>query len=124
MESTVLEIVQIEVHTKDIERSIEFYSNVFGWRPVPAQIQNCVVLKVPETNSWGVSLIPNSNLSLANKNLIIYFKTAHAESIAQLASKFGGASHFGPSNLPSYGTIWQISDPDGNRFGLFKTQSF
>lgn len=120
MSSTVLEIVQIEIHTTNLEKSILFYSNVFGWKPLPAEIQNCVVLDVPENSPWGVSLIPTKAAVTPNKSFTLYFKTSNAESLAKLAKEFGGASLFGPTLLPAYGSIWQITDPDGHRFGLFQ----
>jgi predicted enzyme related to lactoylglutathione lyase len=54
--------------------------------------------------------------------MILYFRVTDAAAIAEKAETFGGAKKFGPTKLPAYGNIWQISDPDGHRFGLFERQ--
>lgn len=114
-------IVQFEIHVADIERSKSFYENVFGWPVVPAEIYHYHVLEVPDDCPWGISLIPHRENSAPTKSsIVIYFEVENPESIASLANNFGGKKIFGPTKLPAYGDIWQVIDPDGNRFGLFR----
>lgn len=112
-------LVQIEIHVSNLEASKRFFAEVFGWRGVPAELHNYVVLEVDEQSSFGISLAP-SNRPQANQSLILYFKVADASQVADRAVQFGGAKRFGPTKLPSYGNIWQIADPDGHWFGLFE----
>jgi predicted enzyme related to lactoylglutathione lyase len=54
--------------------------------------------------------------------IILYFQVDDAQKIADRAEQFGGSKKFGPTRLPAYGNIWQITDPDGHKFGLFEKQ--
>lgn len=115
-------LVQIEIHVTQLERSKAFYEHAFGWKAVPAEIHNYVVLEVPRECPWGISLVPVSSPIQLNGQLTLYFEVQDAATIASLAERHGGTKRFGPTKLPAYGSIWQVSDPDGNRFGLFEKQ--
>ncbi len=114
------QLVQIEIHVSQMDRSLAFYHKVFGWPSVPAEIQNYVILDVPRDCPWGISLVPSKSHVTACTSVILYFSAEDAEEIATLAVRFGGTKKFGPAHLPAYGSIWQITDPDGHRFGLFQ----
>ena len=115
-------LCQIEIQVADMERSKLFYDRVFGWKPVPAEMYNYVVLGVNPECPWGISLVPAMGAGRNSAQVILYFKVEDAESVAALAEAHGGSKKFGPARLPAYGNIWQITDPDGHRFGLFEKQ--
>ena len=115
-------LVQIEIHATDLERSKAFYEAVFGWKAVPAEIYNYLVLDVPRDCPWGVSIVPTTGPIKTNGQIVLYFQVDDATRVAELAERHGGAKRFGPTNLKAYGDIWQIADPDGHRFGLFEKQ--
>lgn len=116
-------LVQIEIHSTQLERSKLFYEHVFGWRAVPAEIHNYVVLDVPRECPWGISLVPTMGPVKPSGQIVLYFSVDDAESIASLAERHGGSKKFGPTKLPAYGNIWHVADPDGHRFGLFEKQA-
>lgn len=103
----------------EIERALAFYRDVFGWQRSAAEIHDYVVLEVPEDTSFGVSLVPQTTV-LRGAGPTLYFAVDEPEEIASRAVAAGGGKRFGPTSLPGYGVIWQVEDPDGNRFGLFK----
>lgn len=115
-------LVQIEIHSTQLERSKLFYENVFGWKTVPAEIHNYLVLDVPPECPWGISLVPTLGVIKPSGQIVLYFQVERAGEIADLAEQFGGSKKFGPTKLPAYGNIWHICDPDGHRFGLFEKQ--
>jgi predicted enzyme related to lactoylglutathione lyase len=112
-------LVQLEIHVSDLPKSIAFYEQVFGWRQVPAELHNYVVLEVNPSCPWGISLVPSSRVS-SNQSLVLYFAATDARGVADKAVLLGGQKRFGPTRLPAYGEIWQIADPDGHWFGLFE----
>ncbi|MCX6117644.1 MAG: VOC family protein [Proteobacteria bacterium] len=116
-------LVQIEIHVSDLAASLAFYEKVFGWKKSPAEIHRYAVLEVPKDCTYGISLVPSSSSISSSSSPILYFSFEDAAEIANLAEKHGGSKRFGPANLPSYGKIWQITDPDGHRFGLFEKDS-
>lgn len=115
-------LVQIEIHATQLERSRSFYEAVFGWKAVPAEIHNYLVLDVPRECPWGISIVPTVGPIKTHGQIVLYFQVLDAARIADLAAMHGGSKKFGPTNLKAYGDIWQVADPDGHRFGLFEKQ--
>jgi predicted enzyme related to lactoylglutathione lyase len=119
-------LCQIEIHVTDLKRSLTFYLEAFGWQKVPADIHNYTVLEVPRDCHFGISLIAKKTAAAteskapSQQNLVLYFKVDDPESIVKKAVVAGGKKHFGPQKIDGHGLIYQISDPDGNRFGIFK----
>ena len=116
-------LCQLEIHATRLDVSRKFYEEVFGWRAVPAEIHNYLVLDVPEDCPFGISIVPSLGAKRSSGQIILYFEVHDAAAIAERASHFGGSKKFGPTRLPAYGDIWQIEDPDGHRFGLFEKQT-
>jgi predicted enzyme related to lactoylglutathione lyase len=116
-------LCQVEIHTARLDVSRKFYEEVFGWKAVPAEIHNYIVLAVPEDCPFGISIVPSIGAKPSSGQIILYFQVDDAAQIAERAAKFGGSKKFGPTRLPAYGDIWQITDPDGHRFGLFEKQA-
>jgi predicted enzyme related to lactoylglutathione lyase len=116
-------LCQVEIHATRLEVSRKFYEEVFGWKAVPAEMHNYLVLDVPEDCPFGISIVPSIGAKTSSGQIILYFQVEDAANIAERAEQFGGSKKFGPTRLPAYGNIWQITDPDGHRFGLFEKQS-
>ena len=115
-------LCQVEIHATRLETSRKFYEEVFGWKAAPAEIHNYLVLEVPETCPFGISIVPSMGARLSSGQIILYFQVNDAAKIAARAEQFGGSKKFGPTKLTAYGNIWQITDPDGHKFGLFEKQ--
>jgi len=118
-------LCQIEIHVRDLEKSLQFYLSVFGWQRIPADLHDYIVLDVPENCPYGVSLIPtapSSRTAGANTNrIVLYFACHEPEECANKALAAGGRKRLGPKRVPGVGTIYLIEDLDGHRFGLYRT---
>jgi predicted enzyme related to lactoylglutathione lyase len=112
-------LCQIEIRVSDLEKSISFYRHVFGWEPVPAHFHDYVVLAVPESCSFGISLVPSRSESKdAGTGVNLFFKAEKPEDIVKAAVLHGGKKL--PSRrMPGYGRVVQFADPDGQVFGIF-----
>lgn len=119
-------ICQIEIHVQDLEKSLAFYQEVFGWQRSPADLHDYLVLDVPASCPYGISLVPVGKSTqlgkTSNSRIVLYFACDEPEWFAEQAVKAGGRKRLGPKKLPGYGTIYQIEDPDGNRFGLYQAK--
>ena len=113
-------LCQIEIQATNLELSRKFYADVFGWIASPAELHDYVVLDVPKDCPFGISLVPSSGGTKSAPEVVLYFTVIGASDIAQRAERAGGSKKFGPTKLPTYGSIWQIKDPDGHTFGLFE----
>jgi predicted enzyme related to lactoylglutathione lyase len=115
-------LCQIEIHVRSLDLSQKFYAGVFGWKASAAELHHYVVLDVPKDCSFGISLVPSLTSSISRGEMILYFSVTDGSEVASRAEMFGGSKKFGPVALAAYGNIWQISDPDGHRFGLFESR--
>lgn len=112
------QLCQIDIPVTDIPRALSFYERVFGWRAAPAELHEYVVIDVPKTCRFGIALVPRKG-EAGRAGVTVYFEVADPGAVCQAALEAGGAKRFGPTKLPGYGSIFQIEDPDGNRWGLF-----
>ena len=112
-------LCQIEIYVSNLDHSLSFYENVFGWKRMPLEIQDYYVLNVPESCPFGLSLIPAKTSQPKSSHNVLYFKVEDPEKIMEQAPKFHGRTRFGPKKVPGYGVIYQLEDPDGQRYGLF-----
>ena len=123
MQTHVGGLCQIEIPVRDLKAALQFYDVVFGWKPVPAEMLGYVVIDVPKDSPYGISLtLDESAAGDTGRCPTFYFATPDPVKIIDLATGAGGKKRFGPKVVPGYGTIWQFTDPDGNRFGLFQVQ--
>jgi predicted enzyme related to lactoylglutathione lyase len=82
-----------------------------------------VVLAVPEGTPFGLALVPNAKPDPRaghTAGVTLYFACDDPEAIVARAEAAGGGKRFGPLRLFGYGQIYQVEDPDGTRFGLYK----
>lgn len=105
----------------DLDRAVTFYEQAFGWKAVPADLHEVVILKTPQSCPYGISLVQRPEVKKRSLGgIVIYFKASHPEDIVEKTRAAGGKKRFGPRLLKGYGHIYQLEDPDGNRFGIFK----
>lgn len=112
-------VCQVEIPVSDVPRATYFYENAFGWKPVPAELHEYVVLAVPDACSFGIALVPGREKEAKTSGVVLYFAVDDPELVASAAQAFGGRRRFGPVKLFGYGQVWQVEDPDGTRFGLY-----
>jgi len=117
-------LCQIEIQVSDLERAVEFYEKVFGWVAVPADMHNYVVLEVPPKSLFGVSLTSHAATSTQfGSRLVIYFPVEDFSPYLESTLRAGGCIALAPRKVIGYGEICQITDPDGQRWGLFRKSS-
>jgi predicted enzyme related to lactoylglutathione lyase len=114
-------LCQIEIQTPDLEKSLVFYQKVFLWKKASIDLYNYVVLEVPDNCKFGISLIPNKKAPVPN-SVVLYFAVTDAKIFAERAEAWGGKVT-SPRVLPGYGKVTLIEDPNGQKFGLFETQT-
>jgi predicted enzyme related to lactoylglutathione lyase len=112
-------LCQIEIAVSDLARATQFYAAAFGWRAMPAELHECVVLEVPADCKYGMSLVPRRGAGATGSNVVVYFSVDDVEAVVARVEAAGGRRRFGPMRLPGYGQIYQVEDPDGTRFGLY-----
>lgn len=112
-------LCQIEIPVSDLAVSVAFFEAAFGWKQAPADMHEYIVLQVPEDSPFGISLVPSKN-DRNGDSIVLYFQVENPLAIVEAVVKNGGKHRFGPKRLGLFGEIFQVEDPDQNRFGLYQ----
>ena len=115
-------LCQLFIEVRDLEAAKAFYEQVFGWQTAPADLREMVVIEVPADCPFGIALVPKSPNSMANapvNSLRAVFSVDQPEPVLKRCAEKGGQAS-GPIRYPGYGQMWEIQDPDGIIWGLFK----
>jgi len=80
-------LCQIEIAVTDVARALAFYGGAFGWRPVPAEIHEYVVLEVPPGCPYGLALVPRGAGAGQGGGVVPYFAAEDAEAVARRAEE-------------------------------------
>lgn len=114
-------LCQIDISVTDLGRSQRFYESVFQWKASPADLHNCIILEVPDNCPYGIALYQSlDDKKQISNSITLYFATNNAHEIAEKAVSFGGKKTK-TRNIPRYGQVVYIEDPDQNIFGLFQS---
>lgn len=88
---------------------------------MPAELHDYVVLNVPQDCPCGIAIVPGAKGGGGGP--ILYFACDDPENLALAIVSAGGLMRFGPTKLFGYGEIWQLEDPNGIRWGLYRKAS-
>jgi predicted enzyme related to lactoylglutathione lyase len=76
---------------------------------------------VPPDCPFGIAIVPApKGVTVGAVGPILYFACEDPQELAARIVKAGGLMRFGPSKLFGYGEIWQLEDPSGIRWGLYR----
>lgn len=117
-------LCQVELQVADLKAAAKFYEDAFGWRVVPADLHEYVVLQVPDDCPFGIALTPRrhsqgSEATRWESRVVLYFGVDDPDAVVRAVEAAGGKKRFGPMPLMGYGAIYQVEDPEGTRFGLY-----
>ena len=139
-------LCQLELHSRDVEASLNFFAKVFGWPALPITLQDYYVLMVPEDSRFGISVIPAPAPADSSKNsasddqswtipplsskktdlrstetgVVPYFRmTLPTLDFMTLIEAHHGKVCEGPRTVTAYGVAYKIEDPGGIKLGIF-----
>ncbi len=114
-------LCQLEIQTSDVEKSLRFFSEVFGWPVLPIMIQDLYVLDVPESSPYGISLVPRrSDAPPCEGGIVPYFRMDQSWEIMEAkATALGAKIVEGPRVVPAYGKVLKLKVPGEVLVGLF-----
>jgi predicted enzyme related to lactoylglutathione lyase len=109
-------ISHIEIPTTDLNRSSEFYKNVFSWDFKP--FGNGYLLY---NNHQGILAGLRKVDSVAKGNTTVFHVTVeNLEQMLEKTKSAGGHIIVGKTTIPAMGWYAVISDLDGNSVGLYQ----
>jgi predicted enzyme related to lactoylglutathione lyase len=115
-------LCQLELHSENIKASIEFFTEIFGWPPVPIAIHEYTVLDVPDDCSFGISIVghlPQEHHPYSSGVVPYFAVEGDMSCILERVEQHGGKQVWGPRPVPGYGQVYCVEDPGGIRIGLY-----
>ena len=105
-----------ELGTTEVDAAARFYAELFGWgtRPMEAAGGEYVVVSVGARSNGGIrQQSPDEVAAGVPSNWMPYFAVESAEATLHRAAEIGGATLFGPMEIPNGGRIAAIQDAQG-----------
>lgn len=121
-----------DLKTPNPEPAWRFYSSLFGWRMATGRHDACGDFHAHEALA-GYYHIQNGDariggippLSQADRQTcphwVIYFAVPDVDRVAANAVQLGATLHIAPRAIQNVGVISVIDDPEGARFGVFRS---
>jgi hypothetical protein len=112
------EIVHIEIPADDTAQGREFWSSLFGWQfesyPGPSEYH---MTRLAEQQGAAIS-----NMEPGKRGMRAYFDVDDINTGAARVRELGGEASE-PMPVPRMGWFVTCTDPQGNEFGLWQTDS-
>lgn len=102
----------------DLDRSERFFRDLFGWEFQPYGRRYRLYAPPGRTQ---VGLLEVETVEPA-VTALAFIAVDDIEALLKRARELGSAVVVGKTAIPDYGWYAQITDPDGNRIGLFETR--
>jgi uncharacterized protein len=112
-------VIHFEIGCRDIEKTTDFYSNLFGWEM--NRMGHATMIK---TDAGGIG---GHLVSLGHEphNFVtVYVEVDHLQAYLDKAASLGGKTLVPPVKLPGdRGSFAWMADPEGNLIGLWNTKA-
>jgi predicted enzyme related to lactoylglutathione lyase len=111
-----------ELHTRDYEKSLEFYKSVFGWTVTTAEDSPALRYSVLEIGGEQFAGVMDSSGFLPEgvpAHWTVYFGTDDADKSVEQVKELGGTVFQPPEDTP-YGRLAHVADSTGAQFRLIK----
>ena len=110
-------IVHIEIPVKDLEKTPNFYSKIFGWELTPIPDLDYVIFTADGAGTSGAFVKPSIH---AVGGVIAYIQVDNIEEKLDEIAENGGTKQSGVEDVGDAGWFALFTDPDGNALGLWK----
>ena len=112
------QIIHIEIPADDTEQSRQFWGSLFGWEfqnfPGPSEYHMARL-----ADKQGAAI---TNMEPGKRGTRAYFEVDDINDGVARVNELGGKAG-GPMPVPSMGWFATCTDPHGNEFGLWQTDS-
>lgn len=110
-------VVWVEVNTRDSNRALAFYQQLFEAESTPLEGADYHQLRHGEQGYAGVSGMGENWEAVAGPHWVTYFYVADVDQTVQVAEQHGGKVLVEPFDMP-YGRMAVLADPAGATFSV------
>jgi len=109
-------VVHFEIGCRDLERSGQFYSALFGWQAAPMGPAAMINTGATEGIQGHMTALGHEPFNYT----IFYVNVDDIEAYLAKAAELGGKTVVPRVDIPNYGSFAWIADVEGNTIGLWK----
>ncbi|WP_188187899.1 VOC family protein [Nonomuraea sp. SYSU D8015] len=109
----------IDVNSPDVDRSVTFYTGLFGWRSITLgpEHRDYRFCQIDGKTVAGISHATEDNPAAA---WLTYFQTPDADAVAKTIEQAGGTVIAPPWDIEGQGRMAVFADPGGARFAVWQ----
>ena len=113
-----------ELATRDTDKSTEFYSAVFGWKPEVQDMEGMpyTVWMLGDRGIAGMMPMGDQFPPEVPPYWGVYFAVSDADETVAKAKELGAAVVAGPMDIPSVGRFAALTGPTGEFFSVIKSE--
>lgn len=108
-------IIHIELSSKDLGQSEDFYSKVFDWKIQQFPAQNYATFRTGSGQDGGFNPVTDTNPA---GTVLVYIGTDNIDDTIEQIKKHGGKIELEKTLIPTVGWYAVFTDPSGNRMGV------
>lgn len=106
-----------QLMTRDLDKSVEFYTNLFGWTSAPMG-EDTVVFSTGEQQVATAMTFPKEAEGM-HPHWLTYVNVDDVDASTDKARKLGGQVYKEPTDIPGMGRFSVLADPTGAAFALW-----
>lgn len=112
--STGNPVVHFEIGCKDLEKTTEFYTSLFGWAPTPIPMASLINTNSTEGVQGHITALGHE----PHQYITFYIQVEDIDAHLAQIETAGGKKVLGPFPLPNGTKFAWFTDPGGNMVGL------
>jgi predicted enzyme related to lactoylglutathione lyase len=112
-------IIHFEIPSDNLEKSLQFYSKIFGWKLQDTQGSDYWLVETGPRENYGI----NGAITKRDASLKTVANTIHVDNIKEAISAInanGGVVLTDIMDIPNVGRFIHFKDPDGNIMGALE----
>src|ERR1700742_3183042 len=111
-------VVHFEVGCKDLEKTTQFYSGLFGWTPVTVPMASLLSTNSQQGIQGHITALGHEPF----RYVTFYIEVKDVAECLGRITEAGGKTLVGPVPLPDKKLFAWFSDPEGNTIGLISAE--
>lgn len=118
---TVHPVVHIDIPAQDMEKSLAFYRDAFGWN-VDTTYPGYPMFRAEGGPGGGfVQIGGEGPFEYRPNQVLIYLQTDDVDASLREVESNGGSTLLPKTEIPGYGWWAVFGDPTGNKIGLYQS---
>ena len=116
-------IVHFEFHSSDSEPTQEFFIELGGWKVDSSNPMNYGLVDTGSGAGINGGITPAQEGPAGGAGIIVYAEVDDLQAYLDRAESLGGKTVMPVTEIPDMVTLAMFTDPEGNRFGLVKSDA-